>query len=251
MLSRARQAVAGAVAAFRPALVAALVLFVVQGLVLGVLASVGLMTASVAVILAVGALLAAVAAVLLQLLVLRPLGREFERRLSAQARSQRSTSVTDAVTGLLSRRAITSSLLEAMAQAERYRHPLSVVLARIDRFRQLNTELGRRSGERILQGMAGVFFETLRMPDRAGRYGEEEFLIVLPHTALKDAERIAARIRESVAVADFGLGNGKPRITLSIGATRFRNGEDLEYLVSRVAQRTVGPEGARAAKAMS
>jgi diguanylate cyclase (GGDEF)-like protein len=230
-LSRVSQAVLAAVGPYRPAVRVAVLALVLPGAALAA-AALGWLNGSWGLMAAVGLAGAVATAVAVQLLVLRPLEREYRQRLEAQARRYRSSALTDAVTGVLSRRAITSSLLEAMAQSERYRHPLSVALVRIERLRDLNARLGRRGTERVLQRVAGVFFETLRMPDRVGRYNEEEFLIVLPHTAPKDADGIVARIQANIADAD--LGNAQGEVGLSAGATRFRRGEDLEQMIARL-----------------
>ncbi len=72
------------------------------------------------------------------------------------------------------------------------------------------------------------------MPDKVGRYGGEEFLIVLPHTALAPGRQIAERVRSAVGKAAIEAGGGKRlSLTVSIGVTQFRKGEDLEQLLAR------------------
>lgn len=166
-------------------------------------------------------------------LVVRPLARSYEANLRARARSA-APSTVDTLTRIPNRRGITASLLDAMAYAGRYGHPLSVALVDVDLLRELNREAGRKAGDKALQAVAAVFADTLRMPDRAGRYGDEEFLVILPNTSLKNAAKIAERIREGVESAEASVGGKKLPVTVSIGASQFRKGEDLERFLSRV-----------------
>ncbi|MHB8453370.1 MAG: GGDEF domain-containing protein [Acidiferrobacterales bacterium] len=176
-------------------------------------------------------------------LVLRPMARDFELRLkdSGMVDANRSA-VTDSVTRLANRRGITSSLLEAMAQAERYGDPLSVAMAEVGDFKRLTESHGRKGSDQVLQTVSAVLGETLRMPDRAGRYGDKEFLIILPHTSIKDATKITERIRRGVTGAAPVFGGKEVKISVTLGATQFHKGEDLEQLLTRVAQ-AVGDAG--------
>ena len=144
--------------------------------------------------------------------------------------------LTDPVTQLPNRRGITSNLLEFMAQAERYNTPLSVALVQLMDFKKNSDDLAPRGGEKLLQFMAEVFYDTLRMPDKAGRYDNEEFLVVLPHTKLKDASMIAERVRTTVDTKELAQGDKKIKMNVAIGAIQFRKGEDLEQLLSRAEQ---------------
>lgn len=168
-------------------------------------------------------------------LVLKPLRTEYERRREAERVGANMTqlALTDTLTRILNRRGITVSLLDAMAQAERYSTPLSVAMADIDHFKRVNDTQGHEAGDRILAQVASVLSETLRMPDKVGRYGGEEFLVVFPHTTLAQARKIAERMRTAVQKAEVAVG-GSGRVTVSIGVTQFQRGEDLEQLLSRV-----------------
>ncbi|MEK7758084.1 MAG: GGDEF domain-containing protein, partial [Pseudomonadota bacterium] len=137
-------------------------------------------------------------------------------------------------TRLPNQRGITSSLLDAMSYANRYSHPLSVALVDLDMLTSINREMGRKAGDKALQAVAAVFTDTLRMPDHAGRYGDEEFLVILPNTTLKNATSIAERIRDGVENADCSFNGKKIPVTVSIGASNFHKGEDLERFLARV-----------------
>ena len=186
-------------------------------------------------VLAGSALMTAILLPTVHALIRAPMAREYAQRLKATGLVDTNrTAVTDPVTRLANRRGITSSLIEAMAQAERYGDPLSVAMAKIDDLEQLADTHGRKAAEQILQTVAAVLGETLRMPDRAGRYGEKEFLILLPHTKLKDAGKITERVRRGVVAATLSLGGQKIKISVTLGATEFRKGEDLEQVLTRV-----------------
>jgi len=178
-------------------------------------------------------LMAVLTAVLAHALIITPLARDYEAHLKAKPRAA-STSTVDTLTRVPNQRGITASLLNAMSYANRYNHPLSVALVDLDLLASINREMGRRAGDKALQAVAGVFTETLRMPDHAGRYGDEEFLVVLPNTTLKNATSIAERIRDGVENADCSFNGKKIPITVSIGASQFHKGEDLERFLARV-----------------
>ncbi len=188
-------------------------------------------------IIAGSALMAGILVPVIYGLALRPMAHDYELRLKNSGMTDATrTAVTDPVTRLANRRGITSSLLEAMAQAERYGDPLSVAMAEVDDFKRLTESHGRNGSEQVLQTVAAVLGETLRMPDRAGRYGDKEFLIILPHTSLKDAAKITERVRRGVTAAALAFGGKEIKISVTLGATQFHKGEDLEQLLTRVAQ---------------
>lgn len=181
-------------------------------------------------------LMAILATVLVQALIVTPLARDYEENL--QNKSSSDTSNTggnvDTLTRISNRRGITSSLLNAMAYANRYNHPLSVALVDVDFLRNINSTHGRKAGDKALQTVAAVFADTLRMPDHAGRYGDEEFLVLMPNTSLKNASKIAERIRKGVESTECNLNGKKIPVTVSIGASQFHKGEDLERFLVRV-----------------
>lgn len=156
-------------------------------------------------------------------------------RLSVERRTQPRAAVSnmDSQTRLATRASITAALLNAMAYANRYGHPLSVAMVDLDMLSAINSGLGRSAGDKALRHVAAVLVETLRMPDRAGRYGEEEFLVILPNTVIKNAVKIAERLRDGVESAETGGKGRQIPITVSIGVVQFRKGEDLEDCLSR------------------
>ena len=168
-------------------------------------------------------------------LVLNPIRREYKKRLSAEGEAQEMSrlAITDSLTQIMNRRGITVSLLDAMAQAERYDTPLTIAMVDIDLFKQVNDTYGHDAGDKVLKDTAAILSEALRMPDKVGRYGGEEFLIMLPHTTLAQGRKIADRIRASVGKWAFDIGTKKIKMTVSIGVVQYKAGEDLERFLSQ------------------
>lgn len=212
------------------------IVFGVEVLIMNVTVSFGYTQISINIIFLDALLLALLTAPPIYWLVLRPIRREYEKRLEAEGLAQNMSrlAITDTLTRIMNRRGITVGLLDAMAQSERYDAPLTVALADIDHFKQINDTHGHDAGDKALAAIAGVLTEALRMPDKIGRYGGEEFLIVFPHTAMTQGYRISERIRRMVEAADFEIGRENTKLTISIGLAQFRKGEDLERLISRV-----------------
>lgn len=143
------------------------------------------------------------------------------------------TTITDPLTGIMNRHGITISVLDAMSLGERYGHPLSVALLDIDHLRNLNVEHGQHFGDQVLATVAGIIADSLRMPDKVGRFSGQQFLIVLPHTDIDDARAIAERTRSLIADYDFDAGGQRVKLTSSIGVTQYLQNEDLESLLTR------------------
>ncbi len=151
--------------------------------------------------------------------------------------------LTDPFTGLPSRRGITTALLEAMAHAERYGDPFSIALVTLA-LPGTSADWNRRGAAR----MAAVFAETLRMPDKAGHYGDRSFLVLLPHTRLADAAIITDRIRAEAAHHEVECEGRRAPLAITIGTAQFRKGDDLAELQSR-AEKSSQADGPRASAA--
>jgi diguanylate cyclase (GGDEF)-like protein len=226
---------AGAAAAARAMASIVLITFVAEFVIMWAMSQFGAGYGSLGLMLLDAALLALVIAPPIYLLVLVPLRQEYDRRLAAETRAEDLTqlAITDTLTRVLNRRGITLSLLDTMAQAERYGAPLTVCMADIDHFKEVNDRYGHKIGDQVLVEITGVLNEGLRMPDKLGRYGGEEYLVVLPHTTVAAGKKIAERLRAAVAKARIEADGKKLPMTISIGLTQYRKGEDLEQLLSR------------------
>ena len=137
-------------------------------------------------------------------------------------------SQTDALTGLPNRRATERALASATVVAERTAGSFALAIADVDHFKKLNDRYGHEAGDRVLQMVARAIRDALRPGDHAGRWGGEEFLIVLPAASLEDAARVIDRIRRGVGQMTLDWEGSALSVTLSAGVTAFpeviRNG---------------------------
>lgn len=214
----------------RVVLGAAAVTFLSSAVMLGVLSALGASLASAAAVFMIAALLTFTIVPSVHWLVYAPAPQV---QYDEAPEDMSAVTVTDPLTRILNRRGITMGVLEAMAQAERYNTKLSIAMVDIDRFKRINDEFGERTGDKVLADVAAVLADSLRMPDKVGRYGGEEFMVVLPHTGLTAAREIAERIRANVANAKLSANGKRASLTVSIGVTQYAKGADLELLLSR------------------
>jgi diguanylate cyclase (GGDEF)-like protein len=112
----------------------------------------------------------------------------------------------------------------------RYKTGLSILILDIDYFKEVNDQFGHLVGDVVLTELAGILKSCVRESDTVGRWGGEEFLVILPHTRLEDAKKVAEKIRAAVEKTDFPKAG---HITCSIGAASFCEGDDSEKLLSR------------------
>lgn len=128
--------------------------------------------------------------------------------------------LTDALTGVHNRRYFDRRLGEEMERIQRSGQPLACLFLDVDHFKQVNDTHGHQMGDRVLQEVAARIKAQLRLSDVLGRYGGEEFAVLLIHTGTAQALNIAERIRASVAAVPFWLdGDHNLAITISIGVS--------------------------------
>lgn len=118
-------------------------------------------------------------------------------------------SSTDVLTGVLNRRALEERLHDMWEHSQRLHEPLSLVMCDIDHFKHVNDEYGHQVGDTVLHQFARLLVTEAREIDKVGRYGGEEFVLLLPGTVLDAAVTFADRIRELVEQRDFVYGDGK------------------------------------------
>jgi diguanylate cyclase (GGDEF)-like protein len=139
--------------------------------------------------------------------------------------------LVDGLTGLANRRAATEALHAEAARAGRLETPLSVVLADLDGFKDVNDEHGHAVGDAVLRAFAEVLRETLRESDVAGRWGGEEFLLLLPGADEEGAAQLAERVRTRLAARSIP---GVPglRVTASFGVAEYAGETNTGQLVA-------------------
>ena len=122
---------------------------------------------------------------------------------------------TDALTGLFNRRHLEEVLRANVGASRRHGHDIGVLLLDVDHFKQVNDTYGHPGGDSVLCELARRIEGQLRAGDVAGRWGGEEFLVILPHTDLVGAVGAAERIRSSIESRQFDVGGILARVTLS------------------------------------
>jgi len=126
--------------------------------------------------------------------------------------------LTDPLTGVNNRRYIERRLLEEIGRSRRQGTPLSCMYMDIDHFKQINDRIGHQAGDEVLRGVAGRVKAELRLSDSLGRFGGEEFVVLLTDTEPEDAVNVAERIRMSIAEQPLVLSSGqKLDVTISVG----------------------------------
>jgi len=125
---------------------------------------------------------------------------------------------TDALTGLRNRRHVEEYLAKLTSLARRNVEPIAVLVIDIDHFKSVNDEYGHDAGDAVLRQVAGRMLGSIRLEDMIGRWGGEEFLVVLPDTAAEGAAELAERLRGVVADEPCSLADGATiRVTISVG----------------------------------
>jgi len=123
----------------------------------------------------------------------------------------------DSLTGLLNRRALDEPLMRELKSGLRYGAPACLMILDLDYFKTVNDRLGHRAGDLVLRELAAVMTDTVRDVDMVGRYGGEEFAIILPYTSIAQAHVLAERLRALIESHAFDVEDGTVRLTASIG----------------------------------
>ena len=139
----------------------------------------------------------------------------------------------DELTGLQNRRYIRKSLNEEMARAQRTGVACSVAIIDLDFFKKINDQFGHPVGDEALRIFALTLFANLRTIDKLGRYGGEEFLLILPDTANDQAVRTLDRLRSIVSEMDWSATLGSMKLTMSAGICSVRQEDSADDILVR------------------
>ncbi|AHM56321.1 response regulator PleD [Peptoclostridium acidaminophilum DSM 3953] len=153
--------------------------------------------------------------------------KEQEISLKKKNEKLRKSAETDALTGIRNRRAIMDELESRVLEASINKSPLSIAIFDIDKFKAINDTKGHVVGDKVINEVASIIANTIRGLDSAGRYGGEEFLVILPNTDKTNAAGVAERIRKNVESHDFGEGF---KVTISGGVKQFQGEEKTELI---------------------
>ena len=142
----------------------------------------------------------------------------------------------DALTGTSSRTSLLRELSAAIPRAAKTGQPLVVIMADLDHFKVVNDRHGHLVGDKVLRDVAARIRAALREFDLVGRYGGEEFVILLENTSLHTAHQVAERIRRRIAGQPIELGGASVEVTISQGLAIYREGDDVPALLRRADQ---------------
>ena len=157
-----------------------------------------------------------------------------ETELQAVIAQADEVSHTDALTFLPNRRQIVRDLQNEILFSDRYGTPVSISLLDIDHFKKINDTYGHTVGDDVLRNLGSELRDHIRYPDTIGRYGGEEFLIVLPHSTLKAASEQAERLCKHVRSLLIKSGEQEIAFTISLGVAQYKiHKEDWEAFLNR------------------
>ncbi len=142
---------------------------------------------------------------------------------------------TDGLTGLWNHRRMQDVMRDEVRRSARYHHAISILMLDVDSFKSFNDTYGHPQGDQMLRSVSDALTATVRNTDFVGRYGGEEFIIILPETAKHDACKLAERVRKAVETNAFVLVNDLPvHRTVSVGvATYPEDALNAQELVQR------------------
>jgi two-component system chemotaxis response regulator CheY len=159
-----------------------------------------------------------------------------ETRQRETLEQMRELALRDSLTGILNRRAIFERAEDELERAHREKTNLSMLMADLDHFKTINDRFGHAAGDVALKLAVDTIVRMLRPYDHVGRWGGEEFLIVLPNTDPDEAYQVAERLRLSIANAEMELGGGESielRISLGVTTTTPQNNLNVDGLVKQ------------------
>ncbi|MED5606418.1 GGDEF domain-containing protein [Pseudomonas sp. JH-2] len=173
----------------------------------------------------------------LQALVARVSSMEEEARtFQASIEDQRQKALTDPLTGLPNRAALSERLELEVARVQRFGGELLLAVLDVDHFKRINDDYGHLAGDKVLKIIAGELAKRLRKTDFIARFGGEEFVVLLPSTPLDGGRQLLEALRTAVERIPFHF-KGEPLvITCSAGLTQFRTGERNEVAFERADQ---------------
>jgi diguanylate cyclase len=169
---------------------------------------------------------------------MKALGQEINS-LSRELKMAKQEALTDSLTGLSNRKAFDQYIADLSTRSAMGNGAFALLLLDIDDFKKINDTYGHQTGDTILEKIAGKCRETTRSNDFIGRYGGEEFAVILPSSSLRNAVKRGRQIKKSIAAThykhkyentDTGI---TLRVTVSIGVSVFRKGDTFSMVIER------------------
>lgn len=152
----------------------------------------------------------------------------YQDKLEIKNHSLSKLANTDHLTQVHNRKSIENILNNEIRRSKRYAHPLSVVILDVDNFKSINDTLGHNVGDKVLKGLAKLVLSHLRETDFCGRWGGEEFIIVLTVTSLDNGVKVTEKIREKIYAHDFG---DIQNVSCSFGIAECENEDTCDTLI--------------------
>jgi polar amino acid transport system substrate-binding protein len=168
--------------------------------------------------------------ILLVILSNRRLSKEIKKRLQIES-TLHNVANTDALTSIYNRRRLVQILQESTSISLRYKRPLSIIFFDLDDFKVINDNYGHDIGDKILKEISSIVKEKIRTTDSFGRWGGEEFLIILPETDAQAAETTAKHIRDVIYNHDFE--EIKTYVSSSFGVASLNEHDTIDTLIKR------------------
>jgi two-component system cell cycle response regulator len=156
--------------------------------------------------------------------------KQLQDELRARADELDRMSRTDHLTGLHNRRHMEEHLRKLGAGAKRHGYPLALLIVDVDHFKVVNDKLGHQVGDEVLVEVAARLGSALRTEDMLGRWGGEEFLVLLPQTNALGARTLAERLRVRTGATPVQSSNGAVNVTISIGGAAAEGPGEHELL---------------------
>jgi diguanylate cyclase (GGDEF)-like protein len=139
--------------------------------------------------------------------------------------------ITDSLTQVFNRRHMESLVHDEVERAQRYEQATALIILDVDYFKAVNDTYGHPVGDKVLRQVSDILSENLRQSDSLGRWGGEEFLILLPQINIAAATNVAEKLRIAIFSADFGL---KEPVSISLGVADLQRGESAGDWIKRV-----------------
>jgi diguanylate cyclase (GGDEF)-like protein len=160
---------------------------------------------------------------------------EIEERKRVEQQLHR-LATTDPLTGALNRRHFFELVEQEFDRSQRYGRQISIILVDLDHFKEINDSYGHIAGDQLLQAVADRFNQSLRQMDVFGRYGGDEFIVLLPETSIEQARLAARRLHKVVTSNPVETSRGSIPLAISIGVASLANTDDMEKLLIRTDQ---------------
>lgn len=161
---------------------------------------------------------------------------QMESRFALEKKEQeililKETSITDTLTKLLNRQGIREKMKDEINRFSRSKKPFVVSIADIDDFKQFNDKFGHNCGDSVLRAFASVLRTSIRSQDHVGRWGGEEFLIILPETDLDGGLKVTEKIRKAIEDYSHNYQGNTHYITSSFGLSEYRGEVDIDIAI--------------------